>query len=154
MGIKFIDPNATKKVVSITDDAIDKDSSDLAAYQEDYDIKHLKFLEGSLPTYFIITNVGSTELTVIQQDHYKTEVPPMLAGETLEDMKNKKVKVTAVRQGEMMIRYFRAGCKKLIDGTKEVVITDELAETLPPNIFQELGSLILQRSILPDSKKK
>lgn len=154
MSIKFINPTHTFKIVSMNDGAIDHAASNLAEYAESYDVTHLKFLEGEAPTYFEIKNAGSTELVEIQQDHYLTEMPKVLPGMTMATIKNLKVKVTPVRTGEMLIKYFRAGCKKYIDGTKETEINDETINTIPPMIIQEIGSFIMGRSILSDSKKK
>lgn len=152
MGIKFIDPNQVTKVVSISDEAIDKANSDLVSYQKNYDTSLLKFIEGEVPTYFIIHNVGSSELIQIQQDHYVTEVPKFVPGQ--EEEASKKVKITPVKTGEMLLRFFKAGCKSLVDGTKTISVNDELMNTIPTGILQEIGGFIMQRSFLPDSKKK
>lgn len=154
MGIKFIDPNYVIKVVSISDDAIDTEKSDLAEYQASYDVKHLKFLEGQVPTYFEIHNVGSSELVQIQEVHYLTEMPKILPGMSMEEMKNLKVKVTPVKTGEMLIKYFKAGCKKIIDGKKEIEVTDAVVDTVPSIVLQELGSFIMGRALLSEAKKK
>jgi hypothetical protein len=154
MAIKFINPKLTTKIVSISDEAIDKANSDIAAYQSSYDISLLKFVEGEIPTYFILHNVGSADLVSIQQDHYITEIPKLEPGMTIEDMKNQKVKVTPVKTGEMLVKYFKAGCKKIIDGDKEIAVDDETINMVPPNILQEIGSFVMTRSILPESKKK
>jgi hypothetical protein len=154
MGIKFIDPKLTIKVVSISDSAIDKQNSDMVKYQETYDTSFLKFLETETPTFFVIANVGSAELVSIQQDHYVTELPKIEPGQTQEELKNMKVKVSVVRQGEMLLKYFKAGCKKIIDRNKEIEVTDDVMNTIPPMALQELGSFIMSRSILDESKKK
>ena len=136
------------------DEAIDKEKSDINEYASSYDTKHLVFKEGETPTYFIVNNVGSTELVEIQQDHFKTELPQMVAGMTAAAMKNMKVKVVQVKTGEMLVKYFKAGCKKYKDGTTEVEIDDEVLDTIPPMVIQEIGSYIMGRSILTESKKK
>lgn len=152
MGIKFIDPNHTIKVVSIQDDAIDKANSNLVEYQRTYDASLLKFVEGETPTYFILQNVGSAELVQIQQDHYVTEVPKFVPGQ--EEEMAKKVTIKPVRTGEMLLRFFKAGCKKIVDGTKDIEVNDETMNTIPSGILQEIGGFIMQRSFLSDTKKK
>lgn len=154
MGIKLIDPKATIKIVSLYDSAIDKVATDIKAYADGYDTSLLKFLEGEVPTYFEISNIGSDYLVEIQQEHYVTEMPKMLPGQTMDDLKNQKMKVTPVRQGEMLVKYFRAGCKKFIDGNVETIITDEIIKAIPAGTLQEIGSFIMSRSLLPESKKK
>lgn len=153
MGIKFIDPKAVTKIVSMSDDAIDKENSDLVLYQETYDIKHLKFIEGEKPTYFMIGNIGSTDLVQIQQDHYVTEMPKLAPGEVL-DMKTFKPKITPVKTGEMLVKYFRHGVKKIITENQELIMSDDLLDTIPSIVLQEIGAFIMQRSFLNDSKKK
>lgn len=153
MGIKYINPNETTKIVSISDSAIDRANSDMVKYQETYDVSHLKFLEGEEPTYFLIGNLGSTEQTTIQQEHYLTELPKLAPGE-IPDPKTFKPKITQVRTGEMLIKYFKGGVRKVIDGKVEKPMTDELRETIPSIVIQEIGAIIMQRAFLNDSKKK
>lgn len=153
MGIKFIDPKATTKIVSMSDDAIDKANSDLVKYQETYDLSHLKFLEGELPTYFLVGNIGSKHLVEIQQEHYVTELPKIELGQTL-DPKTFKPTIKPVRTGEMLVKYFRFGVKKIVTGNEETLVTDEIVDTVPSIVLQEIGAYVMQRSFLNDSKKK
>ena len=143
-----------KKIVSNQDDAIDKEKSDMVKYQESYDISHLVFLEGVVPTYFIINNVPSPDLVTIQQEHYITEVSPIKAGATLEEMKKNAVTIKPVRTGEMLVKYFKAGCKKIQEGDKVTEVDDEFIATIPSQVLQEVGSYIMTRSIVTESKKK
>jgi hypothetical protein len=154
MSIKFIDPKVVIKVVSMNDEAIDRMNSDMVEYQNSYDINFLKFLEGQVPTYFVINNIGSADLVEIQQDHYITEMPQIKPGQNMSDFKNFKPKITAVRTGEMLVKYFKAGCKKVIDGSKEIEVNDEFINTIPSMVLQELGAFIMTRSMLNDTKKK
>ena len=154
MSIKFVKVGNEEKIVSLHDDAIDREKSDMVSYQEDYDVKKLVFKDGMKPTYFVIRNVGSTNLVEIQQDHYKTVVPKIEAGMSPEQIRSLKVTVEPVKQGEMIIKYFKAGCKKYIDNDIENEITDDVLEQIPPAIIQEIGSLVMVRSILNTSKKK
>ena len=108
MGIKLLDPQIVVKVVSLTDDAIDRQNCDMVEYSKNYDVSLLKFVEGESPTYFYIKNVLSTELVEIQQDHYKTEIPEITPGMTQDQIKNSKIKVTPVKTGEMLVKYFKA----------------------------------------------
>ena len=83
MAIKFIDPNVTRKIVSMSDEAINKTECDMVEYQRTYDFNMLKFHEGQQPTIFIIKNLPSPKLVEIQQDHYVTELPQIAPGRTL-----------------------------------------------------------------------
>ena len=154
MAIRFLQPLDVLKIVSVTDDAIDREKSNLNLYQENYELKDLVFKEGEKPTFFLISNLKSTDLVTIQSDHYIAEMPKITPGMTKEQMAGMKVKVTPVRQGEMLVKYFKSGVQKLIDNDKEIELTDDLVDTIPPNIIQEIGALVMSRSILTDTKKK
>lgn len=155
MGVKFLSFGKPVKIVSIHDDAIDKTATDMKAYQEDYDVSHLKFLPDAKPTYFNLSNVSGPDLVAIQQDHYKTELPELKPGMTMEEMKNVKVKVSVKNEGAMMVKYFQAGIKSYVgDDEKEVEMTPEVLATIPPMIITEFGSFIMIRSTIGDTKKK
>lgn len=154
MAIKFIQPTEVIKVVSMSDEAIDKEKSNLAEYQIDYDIKHLVFVENLKPTYFVISNLKSTDLVQIQAEHFIAEMPKATPGMSLEDLKKMKVQIKPVKQGEMLVKYFKGGCKKIIDDGKEIEVTDDFTDTVPPMVIQEIGSLVMSRALLSDSKKK
>jgi len=154
MGIKFLSFTTILPAVSISDDAIDKENSDIKAYQQDYDVAHLKFKEGLTPTYFNLSNVPGPDLVVIQQDHYVTELPAVKPGMTMEEMQHLKVSVKAVNQGMMLVKYFKAACKTITDSGKTIEVNEEVLKTVPPSVLQELGSYVMARTILSDSKKK
>lgn len=154
MGIKFLDFTEVLKAVSTTDEAIDVANSNLTAYRQSYDITNLKFLEGQVPTYFHLSNVPGPDLVVIQQDHYVTEMPEVKPGMSVEEMQNLKVSVKAVNQGVMLVKYFKASCKKIDDNGKIIEVNEEVINSIPPSILQELGSFVMTRTILSDSKKK
>lgn len=154
MSVKFLSFGEVLKAVSISDDAIDRVNSDLKAYQQSYDVTHLKFLEGKSPTYFNLSNVAGPDLVVIQQDHYRTELPEMKQGMTTEELQNLKVKVIPVEQGMMLVKYFKAACKSITDGGKEIMVTEEIINSIPSNILQELGSFVMTRNTLGEAKKK
>lgn len=153
MGIKFINPKTLTKIVSISDEAIDREKSDMVKYLETYEIEHLKFTEGEVPTYFVIGNLGSTEIIQIQQEHYITEMPKIIAGQTINPA-NFKPKIIPVKTGEMLLKYFKFGVRKIIDGKNEMEVTEEIMDTIPSTILQEVGALIMGRSYLTESKKK
>jgi len=154
MGIKFLEPSSTIQVVSMQDDAIDKENTDMVEYAKTYDFSLLKFLPGEQPTIFIVKNVMSIELVSIQQDHYIAEIPEITPDMTLEQMKNNKITVKPVKTGEMLVKYFKGGCESIIINGKKEQLTDALLNTVPPMVLQELGSFIMMRSMLTNSKKK
>ena len=144
------------KAVSTSDEAIDlmNEGTDLKKYREQYDVSFLKFKDGMTPTYFNLSNVPGPDLVVIQQDHYITELPEIKAGMSVEEMQNLKVSVKPVNQGTMLVKYFKAACKSITDNGMTYDVTDEVLKTIPPNILQEIGSFVMTRTILSDSKKK
>lgn len=143
-----------KKIVSTLDDAIDAEKSNLMEYVKEYDVKHLVFNEGMVPDYFVIKNIGSSDLVEIQQDHYITEIAPIKAGASLEDMKKNRVKVTPVKTGEMLIKYFLKGCIKIIRPTDELILSKDTLDMIPSAVLQEVGSYIMMRSTVTEIKKK
>jgi hypothetical protein len=146
MAIKRLDPKAITKLVSISDEAIDKVTSDVKAYADTLDVSHLKFKEGELPTYFIIQNVDATLQAELKEKHYKI-VPPTIGA----DGKPIGAKVNVVGEGSMMIEYFKAGVKFIEDnGVQEPAdIT-----TVPFIVIQEIGSYVMVRTSLGDKLKK
>jgi hypothetical protein len=154
VAINYIKLNEIKKVVSTQDEAIDKEKSSMVDYQKEYDISHLVFVEGQIPDYFIVNNIGSSDLVTIQQEHYVTEMAPIKQGASLEEMKKNQVTIKPVRTGEMLVKYFKAGCKKIISGDKTIEIDDAFIDTIPSSILQEIGSYIMMRSTISESKKK
>lgn len=154
MSVKFLNFTTTLAAVSIHDEAIDKAASDMAAYQKEYDVSHLKFHEGQVPTYFHLSNVSGPDLVSIQQEHYVTELPEIKPGMSPDELKNLKINVKAVDQGGMLVKYFKASCKKITDGSETIEVNDEVVKTIPGMILQELGSFVMTRSIISDSKKK
>ena len=151
MSIAKIDPKQTIKIVSVLDDAIDTEKSNMENYEENYDLKDLKFLEGQFPTYFIIKNILSTSQVIIQQDHLKVELPDIKPGQRLSKDDVKKVKVKQVDQGQMLIKYFKEGCQKYEEEGKQFDCDPDLFSS---QIIQEIGSFIMLRSSLGDKRKK
>lgn len=154
MGIKLLDPQSVIKVVSVTDDAIDRENCDMVEYSREYDISLLKYLPNEAATFFHIKNVLSTELVEIQQDHYKTEIPEITPGMTHEQIKNSKIKVTPVKTGEMLVKYFRSGVESIEMNGVKTPMTEDLLNRIPPQIIQEIGSFIMLRSTPSAAKKK
>lgn len=154
MGIKFLNFTEVLKAVSTIDEAIDQANSDLTAYRQSYEIEHLKFHEGQVPTFFHLSNVPGPDLVVIQQDHYVTEMPEIKAGMSIEEMQNLKVSVKAINSGMMLVKYFKASCKKIDDNGKIIEVNEAVINSIPPNVLQELGSFVMTRTVLSDSKKK
>lgn len=156
MGIKFLDFSTTLKAVSTSDEAIDlmNPETDIKKYREEYDISFLKFKEGMVPTYFNLSNVPGPDLVVIQQDHYVTEMPEVKPGMTIEEMQNLKISIKPINQGTMLVKYFKAACKTITDNGKTIEVTEEVVKSIPPQILQEIGSFVMTRTVLSDSKKK
>ena len=66
---KAIDRNETIKVVSAEDPAIDHTSSDFEAYRVNYDMKHLAFIDGELPTIFTLGTISFMRFSEIKDKY-------------------------------------------------------------------------------------
>lgn len=148
--LKKIDPKATIKTVSQFDDAIDTENSDMDKFEKTHDVKYLKFKEGELPTYFIISNVMTTDQAKIQQEHYKISMPDT-SNMHGEELANAKPTIEQVGQSEMMIKYFSAGCKFIEESGKQEHAD---ANVYPFTIIQEIGGYIMLRTAIGDDEKK
>lgn len=151
MAVKRLDPNAVLKIVSIKDEAIDLDKSNVEAYLKHRDYKRdLVFKEGMQPTLFLVRNILTTKNKEIEKDHYIWEPQgvdpktgkPLPATLKIED------------QPGLVLKYFEAGCKEIEefkDGqwVKESITVDSFS----PAIVEEIGSFIYLRSKLGDRQK-
>ena len=69
MAFKAIDRNDTKEFVSSEDPAIDIANSDIEAYKESHDIKHLSFKDGESPTVFHMGTITFMKFAEIKDKH-------------------------------------------------------------------------------------
>jgi hypothetical protein len=146
MAIKRVDPKAVVKIVSITDEAIDVEKSNLKAFSEDRDINHLIFREGQFPTIFHVGNVLAEKQAELKSKHYEI-IPPSID----KDGKQVKAKVKVKDESLMMIEYFKAGVKKMEENG---VLEDPNVEEIPFAVLEEIGSYVMLRATIGDKQKK
>lgn len=149
--LKKINPNEVFKTVSMLDSAIDKENSDMEAFEEDHKMEHLKFKEGEEPTIFNISNILTTVQSEIQEEHYKVELPSITKDMSEEQVKNLKPQIKQVKQNEMLMKYFKMGVKTFEEGGKEYPANPDI---FPFAVVQELGSFVMLRTALGENEKK
>lgn len=157
MALSKVDPSKIFKTCSILDPAIDKEATgegNMKKFEDNYNIKLLKFKQDDFPTIFHIANILSSDEAKIKQDHLKIEFPELenASQETLKTIKLKEIKpkVTQVNSQEMMIKYFNNGVMKYEENGTEFECN---ADNFSYSITQEIGSLIMIRSQLGDDLK-
>ena len=148
--LKKIDPKAIVKTVSQFDEAIDTENSDMDKFEKTHNVEYLKFKEGEEPTYFLISNVMTTDQAKIQQEHYKVSMPDtsQMHGE---ELANAKPTIEQVGQSEMMLKYFSAGCKFIEEEGKQ---SKSDVNVFPFTVIQEIGGFIMLRTAIGDDEKK
>jgi hypothetical protein len=69
MAFKAIDRNETLQVVSVDDPAIDLPNSDVEAYKDSHDLKHLSFKDGESATVFHLGTITFMKFAEIKDKH-------------------------------------------------------------------------------------
>jgi len=144
MAIEKIDPKKVRKIVSIQDEAIDKEASDMDKYEKTYNLDYVKIKEGAMPTYFLVKNVTSSAQAEIQEEHFQVELPDP------ED-KDGKPQIKQLKQTEMLIKYFKHGCSSYEENGKVEKCDVDL---FPFSIVQEIGGFVMLRTAVGDDEKK
>ncbi len=137
------------RLVSIRDNAIDRENSDVDAYVEnmEYDLAHLSFLPGETPTFFVCRSLTAGEMRRIQD-------APIQRGDG-----------TAIGFGSMVWLAFRHGVESMenfegwsekfrIKGHPPLVSERWIDENLYFETVQEIGLAILNRSKLGEDDLK
>lgn len=140
--IKRTDPKAVFRLISIQDSALDESASNLDAYKETLDIKHLAFKEGMAPTIFLAQNISAPQKAEINDAHYQF---------TPSADKKAPPSVKVVNQGVMMVRYFESSVKTVEENGKVVTVS---VDEFPAAIVQEIGAYIMRKTSLEDESKK
>lgn len=147
MAVSKFNPESEFKVVSTMDGAIDQENSDLEKYQENRDMKHIKFKEGEVPTYFILKNVVSSEQANIQEEHFKVEMPEIdpqeMAKKSKEELDQIRPTIKRERQTEMMIKWFNKACQHYEENGKRHPCNSDMFGLA---IVQEIGSVAMMRA--------
>jgi hypothetical protein len=151
MAIKFVNPQAITRVLSLKDDAIDVTKCDLKQYARDMDATKLALFPDSKPTWFYLKNILQEDMAEINDSHFEIET-----GLGKKDEKGKELapRVHMINQNQMFIKYFRAGCTHVeMDGVKKE-LTEAVFTTIPLDIITEIGSMVMRRSSVEDETKK
>lgn len=154
MSIKKLDLSAELKIVSIQDSAICKETTseeNLKTYEESHDMSLLSLKKGEHPTYFVIKNIGPELQLEIQEEHYKVKMPTISKEMTKEEIKKAKPTMEQNKPGQMLLKYFKAGCHTYEEEGKKFPCK---VDDFPLSILQEIGGFIMSRSILGDEEKK
>lgn len=154
MAIKKINIKKQIRFISVTDDAIDREKSDLDSYQNHYDEfavnKYIVFKDGMQPTWFTRGILSSTQRSAIQDKHQKYE----LRGET---------KYVYVNSGAMAEDYFRYVIKNIEDPdivfeTEKIggvdVVHHNIVKVMSDRLLQEVAVLVLRDNQLSEEEKK
>lgn len=146
MAIKLIDPNQITRVVSISDEAIDRERSNLIEYKKDYDYKkHLKFKEGQQPTLFLLKNILPTKNQEITEGHYVWETPKE---------EGQKAEMKMKKQGELILKYFSAACETIEQWENGQWIPYTVkVDNFSPGIVMEIGGLVMLRTTISGAEK-
>ena len=146
MATRRIDPNHRKKVISMMDEAVDPTKTDATAYATTLDLKHVGFIEGMHPTFFLLAPISPLQELEINEAHQKI-IPPSLD----KDNKPVRAQIKFERQGEMSLKYFKHCVKGLEEDGKEVPFKEE---EFSLGIMQEIGSYAMLYSRVGEKLKK
>lgn len=139
MSVKRVKRDATFDLVSIHDDAVDKDNSDVKAYKRSLNRSSLKTHEGQMPTLFVVKNITQLKRAEFDDEHVKIVMP-----DNIEEMgENKKVrpKVTIDNSAQLVVKYFNecVVAVKEWDGSKYVESKQVSADEFPSRVVQDIG---------------
>lgn len=143
MSIKTLNLNKRVKFVSIQDDAIDLEKSNLELYQKRYTEqaanKHLVFKEGQSPTWFEVGVLDGVRKGMINDamDEYEYE--------------NGQVKRGKLNLNQRAVQCIKYSLQNVINGPQLVKVKDSKGlehvdeswiRQLPENLIMELGGVI------------
>lgn len=149
MAIRRLNPNATTKLVSLTDEAVsDSTSEQKDKYRETLDTSALTFKEGVVPTFFLLKPIAAEAMASIQQNHLRFNA--------------EKKSMEIVDAGTMTIRTFKASVVAIEENGKRIpLVSGEQAgaegvrfEEFDYLTVTEIGGYAQTLAILGDSVKK
>jgi hypothetical protein len=147
MAFKAIDRNETLKVVSTDDPAIDVANSDIAAYIDSHDLKHLSFKAGEEPTTFHLGTITFMKFAEIKDRHILFDL-----GEAGQEIKTSLFGLTAdslrysLKKADNLPFPIKVERGRLSDTTM-----DKLARL---GIVEELGNVALSLNGFGDDEEK
>jgi hypothetical protein len=150
MALKRINLNDVFKFVSVYDEAIDKEKSDLDAFLKDRDYKKLVFKENQQPTIFLIKNISVKKEKEIREGHFSWQPQG-----TDKDGKPVPPKIVINDEIGLLIKYFEACVHEIEEYQNgQWVKSKTSVDEWSTNIVIEIGSFIMTRNTLSDTEKK
>ena len=145
MGVQRIDPKSEFKYVSIYDEAIDKEKSNLEEYQKNFDKKHLVLKEDIYPDYFLLKNLSARDYSNLISKYMKIDIITQQV--TQKDDSNIL---------EMGYETFNMACKEIESTNEKGESTKERvnADQFPKHIVEEVSKVIMDRANLGAEEKK
>ena len=147
MAFKAIDRSETLEVVSTDDPAIDLKKSDVDAYKDSHDMKHLSFIEGEQPTVFHLGTITFMKFAEIKDKHISFDI-----GEAGQEIKTNLFGLTAdslrysLKKADNLPFPIKVERGRLSDTTM-----DKLARL---GIVEELGNVALNLNGFGDDEEK
>lgn len=133
MALRRLDPKAVFKLVSVTDEAVDMEKSDLPAYARTGDMKHVAIKDGEKPTVFHCRQIDPITMAEIDAEHIKFVMQPK------KDGKEQPPIVKTVNNASRLVKIFRASLLHIEEEGKDVKVQwDEF----PSEVSQEIGSYV------------
>ncbi len=147
MAFKAVDRNEKLKVVSIDDPAIEIEKSDVEAYKDSHDIKHLNFKKDEQPSFFYIGTISFMKFSEIKDRHISFDL-----GGNGQEIKTNLFGLTAdalrysLKKAENLPFQLKIERGRLSDTTM-----DKLARL---GIVEELGNVALNLNGFGDDEEK
>ena len=147
MAFKAIDKNEKLKIVSIDDPAIEIEKSDIEAYKDSHDLKHLSFKKDEQPSVFYLGTISFMTFSKIKDRHISfdlasggQEIKTNLFGLTADSLRY------SLKKAENLPFQLKIERGRLSDTTM-----DKLARL---GIVEELGNIALNLNGFGDDDEK
>jgi hypothetical protein len=147
MAFKAIDKNEILKIVSIDDPAIEIEKSDIEAYKDSHDLKHLSFKKDEQPSMFHLGTISFMTFSEIKDRHISfdlasggQEIKTNLFGLTADSLRY------SLKKAENLPFQLKIERGRLSDKTM-----DKLARL---GIVEELGNIALNLNGFGDDDEK
>ena len=147
MAFKAIDKNEKLKIVSIDDPAIEIEKSDIEAYKDSHDLKHLSFKKDEQPSVFYLGAISFMTFSKIKDRHISfdlasdgQEIKTNLFGLTADSLRY------SLKKAENLPFQLKIEKGRLSDTTM-----DKLARL---GIVEELGNIALNLNGFGDDDEK
>lgn len=154
MSVKKLKRDSTFELISIYDDAVDQEKSDLKGYKKTLNASLLVIKEGEKPTLFLTRVISQLKRAEFDDDHIKVTLP-----DDIEELRRDKApirpKVTVENNAQLVVKYF-AECvvgTKEWDGQKYVEDRKCDFDDFPSRVVQDLGDQAMILSQLGEPQK-